>query len=184
MSRPAPQPHPHPIHEVFSDGAIAVEMIVSLPRVDDHVRVFQHLRYQVKRPVNFSRLAFFQLGADYYDGNTFDRLAIGNADGLIKEWSPGQGSWRYERQDVLLRGPPPGCPPMPSMAIRPRAMASGHPRLDRAFVESPPRRPGLPARAAGRLLTEWGKGNYRTTLELAARRACVDWTRRFRRGGY
>ena len=91
--------------ETFADGAVEAEMTVSLPRLDDHVRVFQHLHYRVRRPVEFGRLAFFQLGADYYDGNTFDRVAIGNAAGLIEEWSPGKGSWRYERPEMELRGP-------------------------------------------------------------------------------
>lgn len=154
-------------HEVFADGAIAAEMIVSLPRVDDHVRVFQHLRYQVKRPVNFSRLAFFQLGADYYDSNTFDRLAIGNADGLIEEWSPGQGSWRYEWQDVLLQGPAAWV----SAHAEHGDPAKGDGGATRGWiVRSWKARLGgrdCPAPRLAVFLTEWGKGNYRTALELA-----------------
>jgi len=154
-------------HETFADGAVEAEMTVSLPRVDDHVRVFQHLRYQVKRPVAFSRLAFFQLGADYYDGNTYDRLAIGNAAGLIEEWSPGKGSGRYERQDVLLRGPDAWV----SAHAEHGDPAKGEGGATRGWiVRSWKARLGgkdCPTPRLAVYLTEWGKGNYRAALELA-----------------
>ena len=154
-------------HETFADGAVEAEMTVSLPRVDDHVRVFQHLRYQVKRPVAFRRLAFFQLGADYYDGNTFDRLAVGNAAGLIEEWSPGKGSWRYDRQDVELRGPDAWV----SAHAEYGDPAKGEGGATRGWiVRSWKARLGgkdCPTPRLAVYLTEWGKGNFRSALELS-----------------
>lgn len=153
--------------ETFADGDIEAEITVSLPRVDDHVRVFQHLSYQVKRPVAFSRLAFFQLGADYYDGNTYDRLAVGNAAGLIEEWSPGNGSWRYDGKDVELSGPDAWV----SAHAEHGAPAKGEGGATRGWiVRSWQARLGgkpCPTPRLAVFLTEWGKGNYRSALELA-----------------
>ncbi len=153
--------------ETFGGGAVEAEMTVSLPRVDDYVRVFQHLRYRVKRSVNFNRLTFFQLGADYYDSNSYDRLAIGNAAGLIEEWSPGKGSWRYDRQGVPLRGPEAWV----SAHAEHGEPAKGEGGATRGWiVRSWQARLGgkdCPTPRLAVYLTEWGKGNFRSALELA-----------------
>ena len=53
--------------EETSGGEMAARMEVSLARSDDYLRVFHRLRYDVRKPVTWQRLAFFQLGADYYN---------------------------------------------------------------------------------------------------------------------
>ena len=49
-------------------------------RTNDWVRNFLHIRYDVTSAVTFSRLAFFQFGADYYNQNTnFGSFVFGSA---------------------------------------------------------------------------------------------------------
>ena len=90
--------------ETSADGAIDARMTVSLPRANDHLRVLLHLRYDVRRDASFSRLAFLQLGADFYNGSQPGKLASGNVGGLVEEWTPGQVSQGYERPSVPLAG--------------------------------------------------------------------------------
>ena len=63
-------------------------MGVSLPRSDDYLRTFFHLRYDVRRPMQWQRLAFFQLGSDFYNETPSRRVAIGDENGLREEWEP------------------------------------------------------------------------------------------------
>jgi hypothetical protein len=92
---------------VTADGKIAARVEVMLPRTDDCVRVYHRFRYDVRQPVRFSRLAFYQVGADHYNDPRFDRLARGSADGLTEEWSFTKGGKRYDRAGVPLSGSEP-----------------------------------------------------------------------------
>jgi hypothetical protein len=74
--------------ELSADGAIASRVDVLLPRTDDCVRVFLRVRYDVSRRVEFSRLALFQLGADYYNDADSPLIAWGNVGGLVAENRP------------------------------------------------------------------------------------------------
>jgi len=53
--------------EETAGGEIAARIDVSLARSDDYLRAFHHIRYDVRRPVRWQRLAFYQLGADFYN---------------------------------------------------------------------------------------------------------------------
>ena len=65
----------------------------------------QHrFRYDVLRPTKFSRLAFYQLGADRYNDHRFGKLARGNELGLTEEWPAPQGGLRYHRVGIACPG--------------------------------------------------------------------------------
>jgi hypothetical protein len=89
---------------VTADEAIAARMDVSLGRCDDLTRVFHRFRYDVRKPVRFSRLAFYQLGADHYLWFGYDKIARGNEKGLIEEWSVQKARWAYERTGIECPG--------------------------------------------------------------------------------
>ena len=63
---------------ITDDNAIRSTVQVSGGRTDDWVRVFMHLRYEVLAEASFSRLAFYQLGADNYDyRNEWGQMIVG-----------------------------------------------------------------------------------------------------------
>jgi hypothetical protein len=74
--------------EGSADAAVASRVEVFLPRTDDFVRVFLRVKYDVNRRVEFSRLALFQLGADYYNDADSPLIAWGNAGVLVTENRP------------------------------------------------------------------------------------------------
>lgn len=88
-------------------GKIDLSCTAQLMRSDDYVRILYHLRYDVRQEAEYSRLAFFQLGADRYNDHTFGRMARGNAKGLIEEWEPERGGKRYSRTGIECVGQAP-----------------------------------------------------------------------------
>ena len=78
--------------EMSADEAVRSRVSVYLPQADDHVRVYLRVRYDVLRRVEFSRLALFQLGADYYNDAAASRIAWGDATGLAAEHGPEPGA--------------------------------------------------------------------------------------------
>lgn len=58
----------------------------SLARTDDLVRATYRLHFEVKEDTAFSRFVLFQIGADTYSYTGERKIALGNADGLLKEW--------------------------------------------------------------------------------------------------
>ena len=74
--------------EVSADDAVRSRTEVFLPRTDDCVRVYLRLHFDVTRHVEFSRLAFFQLGADFYNDTDAPLIAWGDVDGLAAEHRP------------------------------------------------------------------------------------------------
>ncbi len=86
------------------DGKIDIQCTVSLYRTDDIVRGIYHFRYDVREPVDFQRLALFQMGSDHYNDHTFNKIAYGNEDGLLEEWEPERGRWRYSRTGIACPG--------------------------------------------------------------------------------
>jgi hypothetical protein len=99
--------------ELAADGAVRSRVEVWLPRTDDAVRVYLKVRYEVRRRVEFARLALFQLGADHYNDTASPRVAWGDAEGLAGEEQPGPGTaglprWegRGEAPWVSLHGQP------------------------------------------------------------------------------
>src|ERR1051325_4785962 len=84
------------------DGKITMQMEARMPRTDDHLRCFHRFRYDVKQPVSFSRLAFYQVGTDFYNTMKFDKLAFGDQTGMKEEFIPASGGNRYHRQGIPL----------------------------------------------------------------------------------
>ena len=82
-------------------------MNVSLARSDDYLRAFHHLRYEVRQPMRWQRLAFYQLGADFYNSVPARWVAIGDAAGLREEWRPKLGRGLWDRRGTALSGPQP-----------------------------------------------------------------------------
>ena len=93
--------------EETSGGEIAAQMQVSIARSDDYLRAFHHIRYDVRQPVKWQRLAFYQLGADRYNDTPARRVAIGDLGGLREEWQPIRALQAYDRQGVALTGEQP-----------------------------------------------------------------------------
>lgn len=89
---------------ISADGAIAAKIEVSTPRSNDINRAIHRFRYDVLKPVEFSRLAFYQVGSDNYNDNQFDRLARGDSSGLKEEWSFVRGGKRYDRTPMACSG--------------------------------------------------------------------------------
>ena len=93
--------------EETTGGEIKAQMEVSLVRSDDYVRAFHRLRYDVSLPVKWQRLAFFQLGADFYNDSPARRVAIGDLHGMREEWTPPHAQGAFDRRSVRLAGPQP-----------------------------------------------------------------------------
>ncbi|MFQ5808094.1 MAG: hypothetical protein ACE5JM_00625 [Armatimonadota bacterium] len=89
---------------VTLDGKIAVRMSVSTPRCDDINRAFHRFRYDVLQRAPFTRLAFYQLGADDYNWHQNRRMARGNDKGLAEEWQPEFGGAVYDRTGMKCTG--------------------------------------------------------------------------------
>ena len=92
---------------VTADGHIAARITVSTPRCDDINRAYHRFRYEVLKPTPFSRLAFYQLGADNYNDHQFNKIAYGNTEGVLEEWQPVVGGLKYSRQHIRCEGTSP-----------------------------------------------------------------------------
>jgi hypothetical protein len=90
--------------EISQDESIKASYTVGIARTDDYVRVFQNIRYDVLKDVEFSRLAFCQMPSDYYNDMKYRKIAIGNVGGMILEWPVRTGSWKYDRQSMPMPG--------------------------------------------------------------------------------
>lgn len=154
--------------EETTGGEIAASMRVSLARSDDYLRVYLHLRYDVRRAVGFSRLAFLQLGADFYNETPARRVAVGDAAGLREEWSPPQLPGGFDRRSVPL----PGRNPWVSIhGLETNRLGRGAAAASRGLVIR-----AWEARLDGRkdatphvstYANEWGRGNFKTVVELS-----------------
>lgn len=89
---------------VTADGKIAARIEVATPRCDDVNRAYHRIRYDVLADTPFSRLAFYQLGADNYNDHTFTTIARGNAEGLVEEWQTDRGGKKYLRTGLACAG--------------------------------------------------------------------------------
>lgn len=86
------------------DDAIEYQIRMQTPRLDDFHRTFFTIRYDILRDIDFQRLAFFQLGADFYNCTPFKRFAYGNEKGVEKEWEPKPGENAYETEPFPIEG--------------------------------------------------------------------------------
>lgn len=87
--RVMPVPGPGLTHTEFhgrsEDEKIAFAIQVEHPRTDDINRAYHHIRYDVLEDMEFSQLAFFQLGTTAYDFLKPGAIAWGDRYGLQKE---------------------------------------------------------------------------------------------------
>ena len=153
--------------EESSGGEIAVRMDVSVPAANDHLRTFLRLRYDVRQPVRWRRLAFFQLGADFYNGVPARRVAIGDVTGLREEWEPRRAKDEYDRTAVPLSG---AGAWVSVHGVEQAMLTKGHAAASRGFIVRSWRAVlgGKPAEPhLSFFCTEWGKNNHRTAVELA-----------------
>jgi hypothetical protein len=153
--------------EESSGGEITARMDVSVPAANDHLRTLLRLRYDVRQPVRWQRLAFFQLGADFYNDVPARRVAIGDVTGLREEWEPRRARDAYDRTALPLAG---DAAWVSVHGVERAALTKGHAAASRGFIVRSWRavlggRPAEPHLST--FCTEWGKNNHRTSVELA-----------------
>jgi len=148
-------------------GEIAARVTVSVPRSDDHLRTFFRVRYDVQQPIRWQRLAFFQLGADFYNDTPARKVAYGDASGVRDEWEPPRAKDVYDRPAIVLTGQQPwvSIQGVEQTALRTGSAAASRGLIVRAWQA---KLGGQTAAAphAATFCTEWGKGNHRTVVEL------------------
>jgi len=87
------------------DGAIKSRIRTQTWRTDDYVRALYTIRYDVRRETNdIQRLAFFQLAADRYNENLFEKITRGDLSGEKETWIPEKGDEQYSRRGIPLEG--------------------------------------------------------------------------------
>jgi hypothetical protein len=149
-------------------GELAARMDVAVPRSDDYLRTFFHLRYDVRRAMQWQRLAFFQLGSDFYNDEPSRRVAIGDDNGLREQWVPRRARDVYDRIAVPMTG---AHPWLSIHGLEREALRSGQAAASRGLIVRSWRAVlgGRPAAQphASFFCTEWGKGNHRTVVELS-----------------
>ena len=148
-------------------GEISARMDVSVPAGNDHLRTFIRLRYDVHQPVEWRRLAFFQLGADFYNDVPARRVAIGDLTGVHEEWEPRRASDVYDRVAMPLAG---DSPWVSAHGVDRKALGKGQAAASRGVIVRS-WHAVLGGKPAGPhvsfFCTEWGQGNHRTVVELA-----------------
>jgi hypothetical protein len=154
--------------EETARGEIASCVSVSIARSDDYLRAFYHLRYDVRQPVQWQRLAFFQLGADFYNETPGRRVAVGNAGGVREEWEPAQVKAVYDRPAAALPGDNPwlSIHGVERPAVRQGGVAATRGLIIRSWKAVLGGQRCAQPHAAF-YTTEWGKGNFRVAAELA-----------------
>ncbi len=98
-----------------ADGKVDFRCRTQIYRSEDIVRGVYTIRYDVKEDLKVSadakggghRVAFFQLGADGYNNHSFEKMARGNAKGLIEQWAPVKGGLKYSRVAMPCEGDTP-----------------------------------------------------------------------------
>ena len=86
------------------DGKLSVKATVSLIRSDDIVRGIYRIRYDATNTMTWNRMAFMQIPADGYNSSSFNKIARGDNNGLIEEWTPTQGGNSYSRTGIAMTG--------------------------------------------------------------------------------
>lgn len=66
---------------ISEDGSVLIELSASLPRTDDGSKSYHSFKYTFLKDTEFSRMVFYQFGADQYNVGIYDRMAVGNDDG-------------------------------------------------------------------------------------------------------
>jgi hypothetical protein len=151
--------------EISQDESVKASYTVSIGRTDDYVRVFQNIRYDILKPIEFSRLAFCQMPSDYYNDMKCGKIATGNVNGLVSEWPVRTGSWQYDRQSVLMSGHHPWVSlhdvaqdEKVTQAARGLIVRKWDAVLDSKKCSGP---------HLSTYMTEWHRNNHRTAVELS-----------------
>lgn len=152
--------------EESSGGEITAHMDVSVPAANDHLRTFLRLRYDVRKPVRWKRLAFFQLGADFYNNVPTRKIAVGDLGGLRDEWQPRLLKDEYDRTSFPLNG---AGSWVSAHGLEGAQLEKGHAAASRGLIVRSWRavlggRPASPHLAT--YGTEWGRSNHRTSIDL------------------
>jgi hypothetical protein len=87
-----------------ADQKIDLEYAVSLYRTDDITRGVYRFRYDVRQALEFSKLVFFQCGGYQYSYTREKKFAIGDENGLVKEWDTQWGGFNYRTGRMELKG--------------------------------------------------------------------------------
>jgi hypothetical protein len=77
------------------DDAIRFTYTTQLVRSNDYHRRFQQYNYEILEDINPTRLAYYQMAAEYYNNPEFDTFYRGNASGLLSTVSPDHGGDEY-----------------------------------------------------------------------------------------
>ncbi len=148
-------------------GEIAARMDVAVPAANDHLRTFIYLRYDVRKPLRWQRLAFFQLGADFYNDVPARLVAIGDVNGMREEWEPRRAKDEHDREVMLLAG---NDAWVSVHGVERELLKKGQSDASRGFILRS-WHAVLGGKQASPYLatycTEWGKSNHRTVVELA-----------------
>ena len=151
--------------EMSQDKSIMASYTVSLARADDYVRVFQNIRYDILKPVEFSRLAFCQMPSDYYNDMKYRKTAIGNVGGMTSQWSARTDSWSYDRKSVPMPGPHPWISlhdVVDDEKVTQAARGLIVRKWDAVLGSKKCTRPHLST-----YMTEWHRNNFRVAAELS-----------------
>jgi hypothetical protein len=113
------------------------------------------------------RIAFFQLGADFYNDTPAQKIAIGDENGMREEWTSPDKSGGYDRVAIPMTGTQPwlSIHGVKLADLRPGRAAASRGLIVRSW------RAVLGGKSVGPHLStfcsEWGAGNHRTALELS-----------------
>lgn len=105
---------------------------VSLARSADIAKATYRLRLDVTERTEFSRLVFFQVGADTYSYSRDAGLAVGDARGLVRAWEATPGDDVDRGMPIELSGPTPWA--SLHRAKRPADSSPGGAWADRGYV--------------------------------------------------
>ncbi|NLR93308.1 hypothetical protein [Flammeovirga agarivorans] len=89
---------------VTSDDAANYSLTASIMRNDDYVRGVYTLEVEVNDTFNFDRLALAQFGSETYSYSVENKIAWGNAEGLIKEMNNIHKEKQYTNKDLIIEG--------------------------------------------------------------------------------
>jgi hypothetical protein len=154
--------------EESAGGEAAARMEVSVPRSQDYLRVFIHLRYDVRHPMQWQRLAFFQLGADFYNDTPARRVALGDVNRMREEWEPKRAKDLYDRRDLPMVGAQPwiSIHGVETSELQPGLADASRGLIVRSWRAVLGGR-AVPQPYASFFCTESDKDNYRTVIELS-----------------
>ncbi len=148
-------------------GEISSQMQIMVPAAEDHLRTKMLLRYDVKKSMRWKRLAFFQLGADYYNDVPATKIAYGNREKMTDEWPTARVRDQYDRNAVSLTGADPW---ISIHGVNRDQLKAGRAAATRGIILRS-WRAKLGGKAAGPSFStygnEWGAGNFRTAIELS-----------------